>query len=359
MITIPVELKARRYDVMIGSGARSLLAKVLPEGVQQIAIVTQIQIAFEVEAGVPAHRFEVVDGEQAKSLSTVEDLCRGFARAGLSRSDAVVAVGGGVVCDVAGFAAAVYLRGVAHVNVPTSLLAQVDAAIGGKTGVNIEEGKNLVGAFWQPIAVLCDTDALETLPAREWSSGRGEIAKCAFLGKLLPAPVTSTAGRSWSGEGPWWQELPLEEQIARCVAIKAAVVGTDERDGGDRTLLNYGHTMAHALEGAVLSGSTNWDLRHGEAVAIGLMFAARLARRLGRIDEDRVALHRKVVDELGLPAELPQGASSRTLLELMARDKKARHDFTFVLDGPDGVEVVPRVPESDILATLAEMGCDP
>jgi 5-deoxy-5-amino-3-dehydroquinate synthase len=321
-----------------------------------VAVVTQEGIDFSVDPGVPAQRFEVAAGEAAKSLSSVEELCRGFARAGLARSDAVVAVGGGVVSDVAGFAAAVYLRGVAYVNVATTLLAQVDAAIGGKTGVNLEEGKNLVGAFWQPVAVLCDTDALATLPAREWASGRGEMAKCAFLGKLLHGPGSHPGS---GDEGSWLHELPLDEQIARCVTIKAAVVVADEREGHQRMLLNYGHTMAHALEGAVLGGVANDDMRHGEAVAIGLMFAARLAHRLGRIDDDRVALHRKVLDSFELPTEPPSGASARALLQFMARDKKARHDFTFVLDGPDGVEVVPGISEVDILATLAAMGCGP
>lgn len=355
MISVPVELEGRRYAVAIGAGAARLLPQVLPEGVRQVAVVSQKAVCFDVEAGVPAHRFEIPDGESAKSLSSIEWLCRGFVRAGLTRSDAVVAVGGGVVSDLAGFAAAVYLRGVAHVNIPTTLLAQVDAAIGGKTGVNLEEGKNLVGAFWQPVAVLCDTDALQSLPTREWISGRGEMAKYAFLGQLLERP----ARRSGADAGPWLHALPLEEQIARCVAIKAAVVGADEREGHQRMLLNYGHTLAHALEGAVLSGGADWDLRHGEAVAIGLMFAARLAQRLGRIDDARVEQHRKVLESFELPTELPPGASARALLEFMARDKKARGDLTFVLDGPEGVEVVPGVPEPAILDTLAEMGCDP
>ncbi len=356
MISVAVELGRRRYDVAIGAGARRLLSQVLPGGVQQVAVVTQAGIGFDVEPGVPAHVFEVPDGERAKTLSTVKELCRGFARAGLGRADAVVAVGGGVVCDVAGFAAAVYLRGVPHVNVATTLLAQVDAAIGGKTGVNLEEGKNLVGAFWQPVAVLCDTDALGSLPAREWASGRGEMAKCVFLGKLLDRP----SGHPRSGdEGSWLHELPLEEQIAHCVSIKAAAVGVDECEGDRRMLLNYGHTMAHALEGALMSATGDCEMRHGEALSIGLMFTARLARRLGRIDDDRVALHLKVLESFELPTELPPGVSARTLVEFMTRDKKARHDLTLVLDGPDGVEVVPGIPESDILSTLAEMGCAP
>jgi 5-deoxy-5-amino-3-dehydroquinate synthase len=318
--------------------------------VRQVAVVTQEGIDVAVDPGVPARTFVVPAGEAAKSLDTVERLCRDFVGCGLARSDAVVAVGGGVVSDVAGFAAAVYHRGIAYVNVPTTLLAQVDAAIGGKTGVNLPEGKNLVGAFWQPAAVLCDTEALASLPAREWASGRGEMAKYAFLGDGL-----LDEGRP----GASLLELDLDGQVAACAAIKAAVVSADERESGRRMVLNYGHTLAHALEGAAFGPGPRWDIRHGEAVAVGLVFAAMLARRLGRVDGERVALHRRVVGAFDLPAELPAGASARALVDLMARDKKARHDLTFVLDGPRGVEPVHGVDESAVLATLADMGCAP
>jgi 5-deoxy-5-amino-3-dehydroquinate synthase len=287
---------------------------------------------------VPSELFLIPDGEDAKTLATVETLARHFANAGLSRADVVIAVGGGIVTDVAGFAAATFHRGTAYVNVATSLLAQVDAAIGGKTGVNLPEGKNLVGAFWQPNAVLCDTETLSTLPPREWACGRGEVAKYAFLGD---APTA---------------DQPIEEQVARCVGIKAAVVADDEREGGRRMILNYGHTLAHALEGAALAEHHEWDVRHGEAVAIGLLFAALLARRLGRIDEARVEEHRHVIGSFDLPTDLPHGADAGELLAFMGRDKKAQQDLTFVLDGPNGVEPVRGVAASDVVATLAAMG---
>jgi 5-deoxy-5-amino-3-dehydroquinate synthase len=350
VITVPVGLGERSYDVVVGAGARRLLPEVLPSGVQRVAVVTQENVEVDVDAGVSSETFVIEDGEAAKTLTSVERLCRDFARFGLSRSDAVVALGGGVVSDVAGFAAAVFHRGVAYVNVPTTLLAQVDAAIGGKTGVNLPEGKNLVGAFWQPVAVLCDTQALGSLPAREWSSGRGEMAKYAFLGDGLLGQ-----GRP----GATILGLSLDEQVARCVAIKAAVVAEDERDSGRRMILNYGHTLAHALEASAFGPDAKWDLRHGEAVAIGLVFAAMLARRLDRIDDERVALHRRVVAGFDLYADIPVGASAHELLAFMARDKKAHHDLTFVLDGPDGVEPVHEVDEADVLATLADMGCAP
>jgi 5-deoxy-5-amino-3-dehydroquinate synthase len=344
-VIVPVELGPRRYDVVVGEGVRHQLAEtvaaVVP-GAARAAVVTQEGIGVEVDPGVPFERFTVPDGEGAKSLSEMERLCRSFAAAGLSRSDVVIAVGGGVVTDLAGFAAASFQRGTAYVNVATTLLGQVDAAIGGKTGVNIPEGKNLVGAFWQPKAVFCDTEVLATLPPREWASGRGEMAKYAFLGGA-GVPDASLL------------ELSLPEQVAHCVAIKAEVVASDEREGDRRMVLNYGHTLAHALEASTFDGRAGWDLRHGEAVAIGLVFAALLARRLGRVDDGRVALHRRVVGGFDLASSLPDGADPDRLVSFMARDKKAHHDLTFVLDGPAGVEAVRGIEAADVVATLAEM----
>jgi 5-deoxy-5-amino-3-dehydroquinate synthase len=343
MREIAVALGPRTYPVLVGPGARHELVRFLPERARQIAVVTQdaVRSAGWLDALEPGQPFEIrsiPDGEVTKTLATVEGLCRWFAQIGLSRSDVVVAVGGGIVTDVAGFAAASYHRGTAYVNVPTTLLGQVDAAIGGKTGVNLPEGKNLVGAFWQPRAVLCDTETLGTLPPREWACGKGEMAKYAFL-----------------GEGPD-PEAEIDEQVARCVAIKAAVVAADEREGDARMVLNYGHTLAHALEGSGLAEHPEWDLRHGEAVAIGLLFAALLAQRLGRIDEARVKEHRAVLGSYDLPSQLPAGAVAEELVTFMERDKKAQQDLTFVLDGPEGVQTVNGVARADVLATLADMG---
>jgi 5-deoxy-5-amino-3-dehydroquinate synthase len=332
VITVPVSLGDRSYDVLVGAGARHRLLEVLPAGVQRAAIVTQENVGVPVDPGVEHRTFLMDEGEDAKCMETVEDLCRGFARWGLTRADVVVAVGGGVVTDTAGFAAAVYHRGVPVIHVSTTLLGQVDAAIGGKTGVNLPEGKNLVGAFWQPVAVLCDTEVLATLPPREYASGCGEMAKYHFLG----------------GEG--LEDLPMDERVARCVEIKAEVVASDEREAGRRAILNYGHTLAHALETA-----GRYDLRHGEAVGIGLLFAARLARRLGRIDDDDVERHYRVVRGYGLPDELPAGAEPASLLELMGRDKKALHGLTFALAGNDGVTVVHGISPDDVQVVLEEM----
>ena len=343
MRALSVDLGERSYPVLVGPGARHEVARFLPAGARCAAVVSQQAVAdagwlHGLDPGVPAEVCLIPDGEDAKTLATVEDLARRFARRGLSRSDAIVAVGGGIVTDVAGFAAATYHRGIAYVNVATTLLAQVDAAVGGKTGVNLPEGKNLVGAFWQPEAVLCDTETLSSLPPREWACGRGEVAKYAFLGD---APTATQS---------------VEEQVARCVSIKAAVVAEDEREGGRRAVLNYGHTLAHALEAAARADHHGWDLRHGEAVALGLVFAALLARRLGRIDDERVAEHRAVLASFELSTDLPPGTRADELLTFMARDKKAHQDLTFVLDGPAGVEPVHGVAAADVVATLAAMG---
>jgi 5-deoxy-5-amino-3-dehydroquinate synthase len=317
MIVVPVQLADRSYEVLVGDGVRSELSRVIPDRAKRVAIVTQEGLGIEVDPGREHKVFTMGDGEQSKSMATVESLCRQFAQWGLTRSDCVVAVGGGIVTDTAGYAAASYHRGVPVVHVSTTLVGQVDAAIGGKTGVNIPEGKNLIGAYWQPSGVVCDTGLLSTLPPREYRCGLGEIAKYHFLG----------------GEGI--DALPIDEQVAACVAIKAAVVASDEREGGARATLNYGHTLAHAIE---IAG--DHDLRHGEAVAIGLIFAAELALRLGRIDVDRVAEHRRVVGAYDLPLTLPTGLENSELIALMGRDKKALDGITFVLDGPNGVESV-------------------
>ncbi len=331
MIELEVLLGDRSYPVLVGAGARHRLLELLPVGVQRVAVVTQPEIPVVVDPGVEHRIFTMADGEDAKHLGTVEDLCRDWAQWGLTRGDCVVAVGGGVVTDTAGFAAAAYHRGVPVVHVATTLLGQVDAAIGGKTGVNLPEGKNLVGAFWQPAAVLCDTEVLATLPPREYRNGLGEMAKYAFLG------VDRLS------------DLPLDEAVAACVACKAEVVGADEREGGRRAILNYGHTLGHALETA-----GRYDLRHGEAVAIGLVYAAELAHRLGRIDAERVAQHRRVLAGYDLPMNLPPGTDADALVALFARDKKAVGGVTFVLDGPNGVEPVP-VPDQALLRDTLDL----
>jgi 5-deoxy-5-amino-3-dehydroquinate synthase len=334
--TVTVPLGERSYDVVVGRGVVDQLANLFPPTSRRVAVVTQrgIPIADRVVSELADRevvRIDIGDGEAHKSLTTVEHVTRAFAAAGLTRDDVVVGVGGGMVTDVAGFAAAVWHRGIAVVHVATTLLAMVDAAVGGKTGVNLPEGKNLVGAFWQPHGVLCDLDALDTLPPRERRSGDGEMAKYHFLA------------------GDDLDAMALDERVARCVEIKATFVAGDEREGSDRALLNYGHTLAHALEIA-----TSHALTHGEAVGIGLVYAAELAAHLGRIDRNRVEEHRAVVGgTYGLPTTIPAGADDDRLVDLIGRDKKARAGLTFVLDGPRGIEVVPDIAPSAVRDALA------
>jgi 5-deoxy-5-amino-3-dehydroquinate synthase len=330
---VAVPLGDRSYEVVVGHGAAARLGDLLPTSAKRAAVVTQAAIPVEMSAAIPFERFEIGSGEQHKSLATIGELCSGFARMGLTRHDVVIGVGGGMVTDVAGFAAASYHRGTPVVHVATTLLGMVDAAIGGKTGVNLPEGKNLVGAFWQPSGVICDLDALATLPERERRCGLGEMAKYHFL------------------TGDDLLAMDLTDRIARCVEIKAAIVADDEREGGRRALLNYGHTLAHALENA-----TEYRLAHGEAVAIGLIFAAHLAHVLGRVPAERVDEHFAVVGaEYGLATDVPAGVDADRLVELMRRDKKAVDGLTFVLDGPAGVEVVPDVAEPPVRDALRRM----
>ena len=333
LVTVTVPLADRTYRVIVGHGARTKLADMIPEGVRRVAVVSQSGMPFKLETGRETVQIEIGHGEHHKTLSTIETLCREFAAHGLTRNDLVIGFGGGMVTDVAGFAAASYHRGTAVMHVATTLLGMVDAAIGGKTGVNIPEGKNLVGAFWQPSGVICDLDALETLPEREVRCGHGEMAKYHFLtGEDLSA-------------------MPLTERVARCVEIKAEVVASDEREAGRRALLNYGHTLAHALETA-----TDHAMAHGEAVAVGLVFAAHLAEVMNRIGTARVEDHIRVVEgDYALSVSIPDGLADEFLLELMGRDKKAIDGLTFVLDGSHGIEVVPHVPAASVLAALSQM----
>jgi 5-deoxy-5-amino-3-dehydroquinate synthase len=335
--TVRVPLADRPYDVLVGHGARHELASLLPSSARRTVVVTQAGIPIDIDPGIEVAVVEIGHGEAHKQLDTIGRLCDEFARAGITRNDVVIGVGGGMVTDVAGFAASVWHRGVPVVHVATTLLGMVDAAIGGKTGVNSAAGKNLIGSFWQPSGVVCDLDALATLPPRELRCGRGEMAKYHFL------------------TGDDLLAMDEVDRIARCVEIKAQVVAADEREGTDqrrgRAILNYGHTLAHALE--IERGHA---LAHGEAVAIGLVYAAHVARALGRIDDARVAQHRDVIGgAYDLDTALPADADHERLLALMHADKKAVDGLTFVLDGPEGVEVVAGVDPAVALAALDVM----
>lgn len=332
---------AEPYDVVIGDGALAEVGVALA-GRRKVAVVSQAGVAdwhapsvtsALHAAGAQTDVFLIGDGEDAKTLATVESLCSELAAWGLLRGDAIIALGGGVVGDTAGFAAAVYHRGVAVVQAPTTLLAQVDAAIGGKTAVNLPEGKNLVGAFHQPLTVLADVSTLLTLPPREYRAGLGEVAKYALMpgGERIRALVRDRSGAIVERDA-----TVLTELVTACAAMKAAVVAGDpEERTGARATLNYGHTLAHALE--TVGG---YEFLHGEAVGVGLVFAGALAGALERIDAEAVDRHREVVEVLGLTTRVPGDVSAASLLDVMRRDKKSRGGLTFVLPGPDGLDVV-------------------
>ncbi len=335
MNRVTVDLGDRTYSVVIGHGAVAETASLLPEKSKRVAVVTQSGIPASLIPHFPNHQVtihEIGIGEEHKSLTTIAALCSAFAQSGLTRNDVVVGVGGGMVTDIAGFAAASYHRGIPVVHVATSLLAMIDAAVGGKTGVNIPEGKNLVGAYWQPHGVICDLDALESLPAREMRCGLGEMAKYHFIAREN------------------LDELPFAQRVARSIEIKAEIVAADEREGGVRALLNYGHTLAHAIE-----IETNFAMAHGEAVALGLLFAAHLGHVMGRITSERVDEHYRVVNEVyGIDLVMPSGLVADRLIDAMGRDKKALESITFILDSADGLEIVPGVHEADIRTALTE-----
>jgi 3-dehydroquinate synthase len=358
--TIRVDLGPRSYDIVVGSGVLGRAAAALA-GRARVAVVSQEAIAGRFadpllaalqQAGAAAEVFLIGDGEEAKSLPTVESLCRRFAAWGLLRGDAVVALGGGVVGDTAGFTAAAYHRGVACLQAPTTLLAQVDAAIGGKTGVNLPEGKNLVGAFHQPVAVVCDVDTLATLPEREYRAGLGEVAKYAFMGDAeLHATLTDeSAAAALLARDP----AVLADVVARSAAIKAAVVSADEHERtGARATLNYGHTLAHALETL-----GHYGLLHGEAVAVGLVFATELAAALDRLPPDAPDATRAMLTRFGLPVAAPDGLAAPDLVTLMRRDKKAAGGLTFVLPARGGgpLERVDDPPAAAVEGALAKVG---
>jgi len=343
-VRIDVALRDSPYEVVVGEGVRhevaSFIATHLPRARVAVVITSpevRRQPWFDLDFALTTLVIDVADGEAAKTLSQVDSVCEKLARHHVSRHDVIVGVGGGAITDVAGFVAAVYLRGLAVVHVPTTVVGQVDAAIGGKTAVNISAGKNLVGAFHQPAGVWCDSQTLLTLSERETTAGMGEVAKC------------------WLIEGRSRDELEgatIEEFIEVSVGLKARIVAADEFElTGQRALLNYGHTLGHAIELVALSRDVD-ELRHGEAVAIGLAFAARLARALGRVGDDVVDETDAVLRFFGLPTRLRGDFDVDELVAAMSRDKKAHHDLTFVLDGENGCEVVGGIDPRIVRETL-------
>ncbi|MCU1590212.1 MAG: 3-dehydroquinate synthase [Frankiales bacterium] len=301
------------YDVVVGHDLHGELADLLKDS-SRVAVIHPVgrrAAAEAVREALPgAHLLEVPDGEAQKDLSVAASCWDALGRLGFTRSDAIVGLGGGATTDLAGFVAATWLRGVKVVHVPTTLLGMVDAAVGGKTGINTSAGKNLVGAFHPPAAVLADLTALETLPRADYVSGLAEIVKVGFTHD--PAILDLVDEDATTPHGPHTREL-----IERAVAVKAAVVGDDLTEQGSREFLNYGHTLGHAVEKV-----EGYRWRHGAAVSIGLVFAAELGRLAGGLDDAVAARHRALLDVVGLPTRYD--GDWEQLHATMAVDKKSR-----------------------------------
>ncbi|MEJ7668365.1 MAG: 3-dehydroquinate synthase [Casimicrobiaceae bacterium] len=321
--SIAVALGERAYSIEIGEGVLARVGAALAaQGIRRAIVVTNATVAAHwlaplnaslTASSIATESLLVPDGEMHKTLATLETLLTRLVELRAERSTMLVALGGGVVGDLAGFAAAIYQRGMPFVQVPTSLLAQVDSSVGGKTGVNHPLGKNMIGAFYQPRAVFIDTQCLSTLPDRELSAGLAEVIKCAAIRDLdffawLESNLTALLARDAGA---------LKHAIAASCRIKAEIVGADERESGERALLNFGHTFAHAIETAAGYGA--W--LHGEAVGAGMVLAARLSQRvcgLRAADAERLA---QLVTRAGLPIKPPPVPLTRWI-ELMGRDKK-------------------------------------
>ncbi|MDW8291177.1 MAG: 3-dehydroquinate synthase [Armatimonadota bacterium] len=333
-LRLDVPLGDRSYPILIGRGVlRHAGEHLLALQPSQVAIITHPRlaqwygeplVASLQQGGLSTHLLLVPPGERTKRWEVVGRLLRQMAQRALDRRCVVVALGGGVIGDLAGFVAACYLRGVRYVQIPTTLLAQVDSSVGGKTGVNLPEGKNLVGSFHQPVLVLIDTDTLVTLPRRHFRAGLAEVLKYGLIAEetlwqLVRAEASSLRqGRSER----------LEEIVHRCCAIKARIVSEDETEQGVRAILNFGHTVGHALEAVGGYGR----LLHGEAVAIGMVSAALVGEVVGATPAGTAEEIAHSLQALGLPVALPREVEFASLLQVMARDKKARDgQIRFVL----------------------------
>lgn len=321
-ITIASE---RRYEVCIGANWRQELATSLVGRTRAALITTPTMRKYLDEitsVGTELHIFEAPDGEAGKDVATLAKLWDWLGSTGLTRSDILVGIGGGALTDVAGFAAASWLRGIDWIAIPTTLAGMVDASIGGKTGINSGYGKNLIGAFHSPTKVIIDTNWLETLSDRDFAAGLAEVVKCGFIEDL--EILNLIAGKSVV-EIRSNNELVIE-LISRAAQVKAGVVTVDFKESYAREALNYGHTLAHAIEVA-----SDFKVRHGEAVAIGMVFAAELAFAHGSLSREAVGQHRDILRALGLPVSYPKSAWDR-LLPLIALDKKVRgNSIRFVI----------------------------
>jgi len=316
MISLTVQAE-KQYQVSIGAMWPRELINLL-EGRTRAAVIVSAGFSPDLtpvaNLDCELHLFQVPDGEAGKTVDTLSTLWNWLGAVGFTRSDIVIGIGGGAVTDLAGFAAATWLRGVDWVAVPTSLAGMVDAAIGGKTGINSNYGKNLIGAFHSPIAVVIDPSWLKSLSDRDFAAGMAEVIKCGFIAdpKILDLAKCNTVASLRD------DLVTLTELIRRAVVVKAEVVGVDFKESFAREVLNYGHTLGHAIE-----VQAKYQLRHGEAVSIGLIYAAELAAARGLLTSAEVALHRDILSCYGLPTSYQRAAWSK-LTPMLALDKKSR-----------------------------------
>ncbi|WP_375406217.1 3-dehydroquinate synthase [uncultured Amnibacterium sp.] len=347
-IRIPVR-NAGEYEVVIGRDLGAEVDAAIPPGAKKALLVHQPVQTRRAEAirdrlagRVQVLLAEVPDAEDAKRIEVASFLWQILGQADFTRTDAVIGLGGGAVTDLAGFVAATWLRGVPFLCLPTSVLGMVDAAVGGKTGINTTEGKNLVGAFSPPVGVIADLDVLATLPRNDVLTGFAEIAKCGFIADtVILDRLTDDVDEATDPTSPVFAEL-----VERAVRVKAEVVSDDFKESGRREILNYGHTLGHAIEYA-----ERYQWRHGAAISVGMVFAAELARLVGRLDDDGVQLHRDVLGSLSLPLGYP-GGRLEELTAAMRRDKKSRAGLLrFVLLDGIGRTSILNGPEDHLLFT--------
>ncbi|GAA3582193.1 3-dehydroquinate synthase [Kribbella ginsengisoli] len=353
---------ASPYDVVIGNNLLGELPGLLGDDVRRVAVIHPRALRTSGDAirddlvagGYTAHAIEIPDAEEAKSAEVLAYCWSVLGQAGFTRSDAIVSIGGGTTTDLAGFVAATWLRGVKVVHIPTTLLGMVDAAVGGKTGINTAEGKNLVGAFWEPAGVLCDLAALETLPRNDYVSGLAEVVKCGFIAD--PVILELVEADPEGASSPAYKHT--EELIARAIQVKADTVGADLREkttsvGGQigREALNYGHTLGHAIERV-----ERYKWRHGAAISIGMVFVAELARAAGKLDDATADRHRAVLESLGLPVKYRADAWPH-LQDAMKLDKKTRADrLRFVILDALAKPTILEAPDPSLLiAAYAEI----